>query len=326
MSFIKNLESFAIGSRIKNLSDTLMKDMSKVYKELGIGFEPRWFTFFQLILQRKEITVTQIATELKQTHPAVVQLINILEKKKLIITKKDKNDNRKRLVSLSSKGKSLAEELSPLWKDVHMATEEMLGESAPDFLEKVGKVENALQQKSMYQRTKEKIKQRIINNLEFVEYEEKYLSDFQKLNESWLNEYLEITDYDRIILSDPYKKIIKKEGHIFFIISEGKIIGTYSLQKINNEVCEISKFTIKKEYRGWKIGERMLEHTIQKAKELKCELIFLLTHPKLKEATQLYRKIGFEVIPEHPDLTDKTGRCSLCMQLILSKYIKLIPD
>ncbi len=318
MSFIKDLESFAIGSRIKNLSDTLMKDMSRVYKELGIDFEPRWFTFFQLILQKKEIPVTQIATELNQTHPAVVQVINILEKKKLINTKKDKNDNRKRLVSLSSKGKSLAEELSPLWKDVHMATKEMLGESAPDFLEKVGKVENALQQKSMYQRTKEKINPRIINNLEFVEYEKKYLSDFQKLNEDWLNEYLEITDCDRIILSNPYNEIIKKEGHIFFIISEGKIIGTYSLQKINNEACELSKFTIKKEYRGWKFGERMLEHAIDKAKELRFESIILFTHPKLKEATLLYRKRGFEVIPEYPELTDKTGRCSLCMQLVIN--------
>jgi len=52
MSFIKELETFAFGSRIKNLSDTLMRDMAMVYKELDIDFEPRWFTFFQLILQR----------------------------------------------------------------------------------------------------------------------------------------------------------------------------------------------------------------------------------------------------------------------------------
>ena len=319
MLFIKELGTFAFGSRIKNFSDTLMRDMAKIYKELNVDFEPRWFTFFQLILKRKEISVTQIASELNQTHPAVVQVINILEKKKLIITGKDKNDNRRRLVKLSSRGKALAEELSPLWEDVHVATKEMLNEHAPGFLQMVDKIEEALKEKSIYKKIKEKTKQKIINNLEFVEYEEKYLSDFQKLNEDWLNEYLEITDYDRIILSDPYNEIIKKEGHIFFLVSEGKIIGTYSLQKINNEACELSKFTIKKEYRGWKIGKRMLEHAIQKAKELKYESILLLTHPKLKDATQLYRKRGFEVIPEHPDLTDRTGRCSLCMQLVINQ-------
>lgn len=62
----------------------------------------------------------------------------------------------------------------------------------------------------------------------------------------------------------------------------------------------------------------MLEHAIEKATDLKCESILLLTHPKLKEATRLYRKRGFEVIPEHLDLTDKTGRCSLCMQLVIN--------
>ncbi|MBC8485037.1 MAG: MarR family transcriptional regulator [Bacteroidetes bacterium] len=319
MSFIKELGTFAFGSRIKNFSDTLMRDMAKVYKELDVDFEPRWFTFFQLILERKEISVTQIAGELNQTHPAVVQVINILEKKKLIITGKDKNDNRRRLVKLSSKGKALADELSPLWEDVYVATKEMLNEHAPGFLQMVDKIEEALKEKSIYKKIKEKTMQGIINNLEFVEYEAKYLKDFQKLNKEWLKTNLELTEYDIKVLSDPYKNIIKNDGNIFFLVSEGKVLGTYALQRVSTKACELSKFTIKREYRGWNIGERMLEHAIQKAKDLKYESILLLTHPKLKEATQLYRKRGFDVIPEHPDLTDKTGRCSLYMQLVINQ-------
>jgi len=73
--------SLALGSRIKNLSDSLMRDMAKVFKEQEINFEPRWFTFFQLILRKKEIAVTQLGRELNQTHPAVVQVINVPEKK-----------------------------------------------------------------------------------------------------------------------------------------------------------------------------------------------------------------------------------------------------
>ena len=149
---------------------------------------------------------------------------------------------------------------------------------------------------------------------------------FQQLNEDWLNSYLELTQHDIKILSDPYNEIVKKDGNIIFLISEEKVIGTYALQKISNKTCELSKFTIKNDYRGWKIGERMLENAIQKAKDLKYESIVLFTHPKLKEATQLYRKRGFEFIPEHPEIIDKTGRCSLYMQLVLSKYIKLISD
>jgi DNA-binding MarR family transcriptional regulator/N-acetylglutamate synthase-like GNAT family acetyltransferase len=320
MRFINELGTLALGSRIKNLSESMLRDMARVYKEQDIDFEPRWFTFFQLVLQKKEITVTQIARELNQTHPAIVQVINILEKKKLIITKKEKTDNRKRLVKLSNKGKQLAEELAPLWEIVQKVADDILIESAPDLLDKISEVEKTLRDKSTYQRIKEKIVQKAIVKLEFKEYEKEHLEDFQQLNEDWLNSYLELSEHDIIILSDPYNEIKKKGGNIFLLVSEEKVIGTYALQRINAKVCELSKFTIKKNFRGWKLGERLLEHAIEKAKNLNYESILLITHPKLIEATQLYRKTGFEVIPDHPELTDKTGRCSLYMQLVLSNY------
>ncbi len=73
-----------------------------------------------------------------------------LKRKKLIITKKDKADHCKRLVKLSSKGKQLAIELAPLWEDVQTVADEILYESAPDLLEKLSKLEKALQHKSTF--------------------------------------------------------------------------------------------------------------------------------------------------------------------------------
>ncbi len=320
MEFIKELGPFALGSRLKNLSDILIRDVAKVYKEQDVDFEPRWFTFFQLLIQKGEIPVTQIARDLNQTHPAVVQVINILESKKLIITRKDKTDNRRRLVKLSAKGKQLANDLAPLWKIIQMTANEILNESVPDFLEKIEEVEKTIHQQSTYDRIKGKIIQNTIAKMEFIEYDDSYLMDFQKLNEDWLTSYLELTEHDIEVLSDPRGKIINKNGNIFLLISEGKVIGTYALQRINSKVFELSKFTIKKEFRGRKLGERMLQHAIEKAKDMKCESIVLLTHQNLKGATSLYRKSGFKVIPDHPDLTDKTGRCSMYMQLLLSNH------
>jgi len=102
-------------------------------------------------------------------------------------------------------------------------------------------------------------------------------------------------------------------------MSGDKVIGTYALQKISDQACELSKFTILEEFRGRKLGERMLEHAIENVKSLKCNSIVLFTHHELKEASRLYSKMGFEVIQEHPGLTDKTGRCSQMMQLIINQ-------
>ena len=52
MDFIEELGTLALGTRIKNLGELLMKDMSRIYKEQGVDFEPRWFTLFQLIMKK----------------------------------------------------------------------------------------------------------------------------------------------------------------------------------------------------------------------------------------------------------------------------------
>jgi DNA-binding MarR family transcriptional regulator/predicted GNAT family acetyltransferase len=319
MGFIEELETLALGSRIKNLSELLMKDVSKIYKDQGFDFEPRWFTLFQLILQKTEIPVTEIARELNQTHPAVIQVIHSLEKKKLISTKKDKSDQRKRLVSLTKKGKKLAEELKPVWEAIRLTAIEILAESDPDLLDNIKKVEEALKKKSTYQRVKEKLIRSAIEEIEFIPYEEKYIKDFRQLNEDWLNSYLEISEHDRQILSDPTKEIIDKKGKIYLMVSHNKVIGTYALQKISKQDCELSKFTVLKEFRRLRLGERMMEHAIKQASNMKCKTILLFTHYKLKEASKLYRKMSFEVIQDHPDFIDQTGRCSEMLKLTINQ-------
>ena len=268
MNFIKELGTLAIGSRLKNLSELMMKDMARIYKDQDVDFEPRWFTFFQLIVRKKEISVTEIARELSQTHPAVVQVINVLEKKKLIITRKDKSDQRKRLVRLSKKGKKLAEDLAPLWDAVRKVSDEIMKESNSGLLDSIAKIETVLEQKSTYQRIQEKLHKGVEKNIEFVPYQEKYRQEFRQLNEDWLNSYLEISDHDREILADPTNKIIKKNGEIFLLLHDEEVIGTYTLRKINHNDCELSKFTVKKEFRGRKLGKIMLEHAINMAKVL----------------------------------------------------------
>ena len=315
MNFIKELGTLAIGSRLKNLSELMMKDMARIYKDQDVDFEPRWFTFFQLIVRKKEISVTEIARELSQTHPAVVQVINVLEKKKLIITRKDKSDQRKRLVRLSKKGKKLAEDLAPLWDAVRKVSDEIMKESDSGLLDSIAKIETVLEQKSTYQRIQEKLHKGVEKNIEFVPYQEKYRQEFRQLNEDWLNSYLEISDHDREILADPTNKIIKKNGEIFLLLHDEEVIGTYTLRKINHNDCELSKFTVKKEFRGRKLGKIMLEHAINRAKVLEYNSIILFTHHKLKEASRLYKKRGFAIISGHNDISDETGRCSVLLQL-----------
>ena len=117
----------------------------------------------------------------------------------------------------------------------------------------------------------------------------------------------------------PEHRPIQKDGKIYLLISRGEVIGTFAIQKISNQECELSKFTIKSKYRGRKLGQRMIEHAMEEAKKIGFHSIMLFTHHKLAEATQLYYKMGFKDVKDQSDLVDKTGRCSMKLKLTINQ-------
>ncbi|MFC0184416.1 hypothetical protein ACFFJX_18555 [Pseudarcicella hirudinis] len=46
MDLISELGPLAFGSRLKRLSDMVMKGGQEVYRHYGVDFEPKWFTLF----------------------------------------------------------------------------------------------------------------------------------------------------------------------------------------------------------------------------------------------------------------------------------------
>ena len=79
MNYIQRLGALAIASRLRGLTDLLVRDMTKIYREQNIKFEPRWFAFLHLLNSTNKLSITEIATELNQSHPAVNQVANSLE-------------------------------------------------------------------------------------------------------------------------------------------------------------------------------------------------------------------------------------------------------
>lgn len=145
--------SLALATRLKNLSDRLAKDVAQVYKESSFDFEPRWFTLVWALKEGQELAVTELAAMLKQTHPAVNQVANVLVEKGLVSERKDKEDQRRRLLQLTAKGLQVVDQISPLWVQIKKANDELLADSS-NLIESLEKVEAALDQSSMYDRMK----------------------------------------------------------------------------------------------------------------------------------------------------------------------------
>lgn len=148
-----------------------------------------------------------------------------------------------------------------------------------------------------------------------VNFNEKYASDFARLNFEWLEKYFYIEEYDTELLNNPKKYILDDGGHILIAISKDEVVGTVALIKRGEGVFELSKMAVTEKYQGLGIGKDLMHACIKYAKEHGCKRLFLDSSTTLEPAITLYSNMGFKEIPVPKDTPYE--RCNIRMELYL---------
>ncbi|MGI8636394.1 MAG: GNAT family N-acetyltransferase [Segetibacter sp.] len=133
--------------------------------------------------------------------------------------------------------------------------------------------------------------------MEIIDFDNSLVTDFRALNKAWLQKYFTVEPIDEAIFANPEKYIIDKGGYIFFVKIDDAIAGTFALMKIEEGVFELSKMAVAEAFQGKKIGNKMMEFCMKKAKELNADKVILYSNTRLKPAIHLYRKHGFKEVP-----------------------------
>lgn len=154
MDLIYELGELALATRLKRLSERLSTDVSKIYKESDVDFEAKWFLILTLLQKEKIMTITAIADSLQLSHPAIIQFVQELSQKNLIKTVTDKNDGRKRMVSLTTTGKKTLAQIAPILESIKAENKKWIEGASANILTILTELEQALDEKSMYQRIK----------------------------------------------------------------------------------------------------------------------------------------------------------------------------
>ena len=310
MDKLKSFGELALGSRLKRLSDVLIKDVKKIYKSLYIDFDPTHLPVFKTISEEQKISVGEIAFFLKITQPAVTQVVNALEKKKLVTASADKNDKRKKIISLSGKGKNTILKLQPLCGIINSEMENLTKFESTKFLIQIENIENALREEAFYNRVIDALKTKIT----VIPFSDKYAKTFHDLNMEWLEKYFYVEEHDKEVLENPKSYIIDNNGYIFFAKYEDIIVGTVALM---NEPWgyELSKMAVSPNYQGLKIGQKLMDHCIQFSKEKKWKSLLIYSNTKLAPAIYLYKKNGFKEIPIEKNKPYNRGNIKMVLQL-----------
>lgn len=133
--YIKNLDYLGFATRLKRISDALMHDGRRLYKELDMDIEPNWYLIFNLLETQDELSVTDISEVLQFSHPSVITITNKMEKAGYLLSEKSALDNRKRVLRLSPKAKEDRKKFTPVWAAATQGiTEALEGLDALNFL------------------------------------------------------------------------------------------------------------------------------------------------------------------------------------------------
>jgi len=152
--------------------------------------------------------------------------------------------------------------------------------------------------------------------IEIIPFDPKYSADFKNLNLDWLNKYFRVEPHDDEVMGDPKKYIIKPGGNIFFVREGKRILGTVALMKIEDDVFELTKMAVTPEQQGKKIGQKLMEHTLEFTKKQGWKTLILYSNRKLANAIYIYKKYGFVEIPLEGN--SPYGRGDIKMKLELS--------
>jgi len=319
MDIIIELAELAFASRLKRLSERLLKDVSLLYRKLDVDFEARWFSILYTLNQKSPMAVTELAQALGLTHTAINQLAREMTKSGLVHSSKGKKDERQRLIYLADKGKKVFQKLTPVWEEILVATKQLIESSDCDILGVIGKIEQQLDEQTMYERVWTRLKGSPPGEIEIREYTPALKKHFKSLNYEWLEEYFQVEKTDEKILSDPRGKVIKNGGAIFFACIDDNVVGTAALVKHRDETMELAKMAVTKKFQGRGIGAKLTQAIINRARELNAEAIYLQTSTKLKAAKNLYQKFGFKKTQKSPFKPSRYARTTFVMKLDLKK-------
>jgi GNAT superfamily N-acetyltransferase len=125
-------------------------------------------------------------------------------------------------------------------------------------------------------------------------------------------------DYMSWLGEDLFYQGIEKEFEIFhkmyhqptgcFIMAliNGVVAGGVGVRFLAEGSCEMKRLFVYDKFRGHQLGKLLSEELIKVSKDLGYKKMRLDTIPRLKNAIQLYRDLGFYEIPKYYENPDKS--------------------
>ncbi|MBW8742962.1 MAG: GNAT family N-acetyltransferase [Sphingomonas sp.] len=285
---VADLGETFLGSRLKRLAERMQGGASRFVGSLGMEVQPTHMGLLAA-LDRSPMTVGQLVDAVGTSQPGVTRGVGQLIAMGLVESARGA-DQRSRTLRLTEAGEAaMARIKAQVWPRLEQAVKSITDGLSGGFLDQIAAVEQALAEKPIEQRAAE-----AGPVLSLRDYSPELQPVFHDINAEWISDMFQLEPADREVLEDPQRHILNGGGAILFVEAAGLgIIGTCALRKTGPKSAELTKMGVRAAARGLKAGEFLLAATIERAREMGVDDLYLLTNARCASAIHLYEKLGF---------------------------------
>jgi len=304
----------ALGSRLRQLGESLAEEAARVNLIYQTGLDPKWFPVFFMLRDGECLSISGIAEAIGHSHASVSKIVKEMVAAGLLQNLKKPGDGRVNQVCLSDDAKSILPSFEQQNADAEVVVENMLAKCGENLWTALSDFEEQLEKQSFHDRIRQRFMDREQEKIQIAEATPADFNAFKTLNYDWIKQYFEIEESDRQMLEAPQKNVLDQGGSILMAYYEGNAIGTCAVLKTDDKTFELAKMAVDDSVKGRGIGLLLGEAALEKVRELGGERVFLDSNTKLKPAINLYRKLGFKRMDAEPS---PYARCNIQMEVLL---------
>jgi DNA-binding MarR family transcriptional regulator len=142
--FVESLGPAFFAHRLRRLSEQLVEDCGAWFRRVGVTSPAKGASTLLLLRAKGPLSVTQIATRLRLSHPMIINVARELETLDLVTSREDPLDRRRRPVSLTQAGEIQADRIVAVNRMMAAAYGGLFLDAGVGGLETVERLERAL--------------------------------------------------------------------------------------------------------------------------------------------------------------------------------------
>jgi DNA-binding MarR family transcriptional regulator len=150
--FIRGQGPAYLAHLLRRLSDELVRGAEAWYPEVGVTAPPRTTSTLLALDEHGPLSVTAIASTLRQSHPLVINWIKLLQARGLVRTRTDKQDRRRTVVALTRKGADEVGRLRKALAGMAETSQTLMDDAAPGLFDALWRMEQACRHESFADR------------------------------------------------------------------------------------------------------------------------------------------------------------------------------